>query len=92
MPSQKVMDALHGYELTNMLKPLDGRFKPDVGMPELPHSGDQCPYPVTMTCDARLAFRTFDGSCNNLNSPITGRAMTPYQRLLPAKYGDGQLH
>lgn len=34
-------------------------------------------------------YRSYDGSCNNLESPILGTPQTPYNRLLPAKYGDG---
>lgn len=33
-----------------------------------------------------------DGSCNNLNNPGLGIPQTPYARLLPAKYGDGNYH
>lgn len=93
MRGQEVLDALIKYELTNMLKPfgdVDGVItRPDVGMPAVPLSGDFCPYPLTMKCDEKLAYRTFDGSCNNLKYPIIGRAMTPYSRMLPAKYADG---
>ncbi|KAK2585041.1 hypothetical protein KPH14_008561 [Odynerus spinipes] len=34
-------------------------------------------------------YRTFDGSCNNLNNPMWGAANTRYGRLLLPKYGDG---
>ncbi|XP_069703374.1 peroxidase isoform X2 [Periplaneta americana] len=34
-------------------------------------------------------YRTFDGSCNNLNNPTLGVANTRYGRLLPPKYSDG---
>lgn len=34
-------------------------------------------------------FRTFDGSCNNLQNPSLGMANNRYGRLLSAKYGDG---
>ncbi|XP_053671837.1 peroxidase-like [Anopheles nili] len=40
-------------------------------------------------CDANTPYRTFDGSCNNLQNPSWGSANTPYGRLLPAEYGDG---
>ncbi|ENN75712.1 hypothetical protein D910_05095 [Dendroctonus ponderosae] len=34
-------------------------------------------------------YRSYDGSCNNLNNPGLGIPQTRYNRLLPAKYGDG---
>jgi len=34
-------------------------------------------------------FRTFDGSCNNLQHPMKGACYMPYARLLQARYEDG---
>ncbi|XP_066589731.1 peroxidase-like isoform X2 [Prorops nasuta] len=34
-------------------------------------------------------YRTYDGSCNNLQNPTWGMANTRYGRLLRANYGDG---
>ncbi|KAK9723435.1 hypothetical protein QE152_g19233 [Popillia japonica] len=34
-------------------------------------------------------YRTLDGSCNNLRNPGLGIPQTRFNRLLPAKYGDG---
>lgn len=36
-------------------------------------------------------FRTFDGTCNNLNNPNYGRTGTPFQRILLPEYGRGSL-
>lgn len=36
-----------------------------------------------------MRFRTFDGTCNNFDSPLKGAAFRPYIRLQKAKYGDG---
>lgn len=35
-------------------------------------------------------YRNLDGSCNNLESPNLGAAMTEYSRLLPADYDDSK--
>lgn len=37
-------------------------------------------------------YRSFDGSCNNLRNPVLGTPNTPYNRLLPARYGDGKCN
>ena len=34
-------------------------------------------------------YRTFDGSCNNLQNPSWGSANSPLQRMLPAQYENG---
>ncbi|XP_058066699.1 peroxidase-like [Anopheles bellator] len=44
---------------------------------------------VLAQCDSSTPYRTFDGSCNNLQNPSWGAANTPYGRLLPPEYGDG---
>lgn len=35
-------------------------------------------------------YRTYDGSCNNLDHPTWGTPQTRYARLLPPNYGDGK--
>uniref|UniRef100_A0A182PUT0 Heme peroxidase 1 n=1 Tax=Anopheles epiroticus TaxID=199890 RepID=A0A182PUT0_9DIPT len=35
-------------------------------------------------------YRTFDGTCNNLQNPSWGAANTLFARLIPAKYSDGK--
>ncbi|XP_050293643.1 peroxidase-like [Anthonomus grandis grandis] len=51
--------------------------------------------PATLGCGQPPAFcpktryRSYDGSCNNLRNPGLGIPQTTYNRLLPAKYGDG---
>ena len=51
------------------------------------------PLPPTPTCDATYAYRSLDGTCNNLNRPRYGQASTIYQRLMgPATYADGNVN
>lgn len=40
-------------------------------------------------CDPNYAYRSFDGTCNNLKNPSYGAAGTIFQRLMPATYADG---
>lgn len=40
-------------------------------------------------CDASDRYRSYDGSCNNLNHTAWGAALTSFRRSLPAWYSDG---
>ncbi|KAL5233066.1 hypothetical protein ACI65C_000476 [Semiaphis heraclei] len=48
--------------------------------------GDTCPR--TSFCQPHK-YRSTDGSCNNIQHELWGRASTALQRILPPKYGDG---
>lgn len=43
-----------------------------------------------VTCDPDAKYRTYNGSCNNLQNPNWGSALTPYYRLINAEFGDGK--
>jgi len=43
-----------------------------------------------VTCDPDARYRTYNGSCNNLQNPNWGSALTPYHRLMNAEFGDGK--
>jgi peroxidase len=51
-----------------------------------------CPFasfgPSSYSCNASSLIRSYDGSCNNLNSPWYGSINTPYNRFIPAQYQD----
>lgn len=48
-----------------------------------------CPQPDP--CNPSGKYRTFDGSCNNILQPKYGWTHTPYQRVLPNAYFDGNF-
>ena len=69
------------------LPPNAHRIQADDPIPQ-PEPGT-CPWPIY---NCRVSkYRSFDGSCNNLHRPLTGRAFTPFQRFLPPSYGDGKI-
>lgn len=47
-----------------------------------------CPFKNPPTCDPNFPYRTFDGSCNNLNQTWWGQAGTPFKRWTQADYSD----
>jgi len=47
-----------------------------------------CPFKKPVTCQIEFPYRSFDGSCNNLNNTWWGKAGTPFKRWLPADYSD----
>ena len=48
----------------------------------------QCVDPP-MPQDCSAAYRSIDGTCNNLANPLQGASNTAFRRLLPAEYEDG---
>lgn len=45
--------------------------------------------PRVPLCNPRDRYRTMDGSCNNLQSPLWGKTNTQYARIMPPSYSDG---
>ncbi len=48
---------------------------------------DSCPKPPQ--CNAYHPYRSYDGTCNNLEMPLWGQSNTPFQRTLLPAYSDG---
>ena len=44
---------------------------------------------ISRTYNCSMAYRSTDGSCNNVNMPLRGAANTAFRRLLSAEYEDG---
>jgi hypothetical protein len=49
----------------------------------------KCPFLKNVPCNPTVRFRTFDGTCNNLKSPLLGSIETPFKRFLKPAYNDG---
>ncbi|XP_072381923.1 myeloperoxidase-like [Diabrotica undecimpunctata] len=51
---------------------------------------EDCPLRVKPRCPlSSKRYRTFDGTCNNLENPWRGASLLPMQRFLPPVYEDG---
>lgn len=42
-------------------------------------------------CTSWSKYRSYDGSCNNLEHPKWGSALSEYGRLLPSKFSDSKM-
>jgi len=58
-------------------------------VPPIHFSEGECPI-ETHPCDAHNPYRSFSGYCNNLKNPNFGKALTTFQRLMPAAYENGK--
>ncbi|XP_066993335.2 peroxidase [Anabrus simplex] len=54
---------------------------------KIPAEPDSCS--PTPTCNSAAIYRTYDGSCNNLQNPKWGMSDEPFTRLLPSVFDDG---
>lgn len=50
---------------------------------------DDAPFRIQLNCFLQQ-YRTFDGTCNNLCNVTWGSAQTPFRRLLPPAYQNGE--
>lgn len=50
---------------------------------------DYCKHETNLTCSANDTYRTYDGSCNNLEHPTWGMSNTPFVRIIKPQYSDG---
>ena len=49
----------------------------------------KCPFPAKIRCKPTSAYRSFEGTCNNLENPLLGSIETPHKRFLSPAYDDG---
>ncbi|ELU17892.1 hypothetical protein CAPTEDRAFT_214208 [Capitella teleta] len=76
--------------MPSFLTPSVDKVYPDM-VPSTPSMG-VCPYPINTRdndCHPYHPYRTYDGSCNNLDRPLWGKSMRALARFLPAEYSDG---
>lgn len=45
-----------------------------------------------VTCNPSDKYRSYNGSCNNLQNPNWGAALTPFYRLMNAEFSDGNIN
>lgn len=77
--------------MPSFLTPSVDKVYPDM-VPSTPSMG-VCPYPINTRdndCHPYHPYRTYDGSCNNLDRPLWGKSMRALARFLPAEYSDGR--
>ena len=48
-----------------------------------------CYHPPGINCSQHSVYRSYDGTCNNLDHPYQGASHQPYRRLLSPAYSDG---
>jgi hypothetical protein len=73
--------------LPSPLKVAKESFEPDTKLPT--PEVDYCPYPFDVKCSAKHAWRSVDGTCNNLKQPMWGASFQPFARFVPPVYADG---
>lgn len=52
--------------------------------------GESCAAAHSVDCDETSKYRSIDGTCNNIENPSWGSAMTAYTRVLFSQYFDGK--
>ncbi|XP_034310733.2 eosinophil peroxidase [Magallana gigas] len=84
--------GLVSVEVTKILTEQEGLTLAEVSSsPEVQEEfrSEFCPVPISCSQARDSAYRSVDGSCNNLNNPHWGAAVTPQPRYQPAQYDDG---
>ncbi|XP_050420959.1 heme peroxidase 2 [Adelges cooleyi] len=90
---RQILDSGDPLFSLNSISPgfFDGLELTELSPPPLHHAEGECPV-ETDNCNILNPFRTFSGYCNNLKNPNFGKAMTTFQRILPAVYENGINH
>lgn len=63
-------------------------FNPADVLASIQAPNELCPFKRNIACNPNDKFSSFDGSCNNLQSPWLGKANTPYKRYHEPAYDD----
>ncbi|XP_018343646.1 PREDICTED: peroxidase-like isoform X1 [Trachymyrmex septentrionalis] len=64
------------------------RYISTLGLRDTP-LGKSCAAVHSIECDEKSKYRSIDGTCNNIENPSWGSAMTAYTRVLFSQYFDG---
>ncbi|XP_018392669.1 PREDICTED: peroxidase-like isoform X2 [Cyphomyrmex costatus] len=64
------------------------RYISTLGLRDTP-LGKSCAAVHSVECDEKFKYRSIDGTCNNIENPSWGSAMTAYTRVLFSQYFDG---
>ena len=72
LQSNVSMETLEAADMSGLLK-------------EWPHCNTGQP---DKPCDPAMRFRTLQGNCNNLKTPVWGSVLQPFRRILPPSYDD----
>ncbi|KAL6437081.1 hypothetical protein ACFW04_004997 [Cataglyphis niger] len=64
------------------------RYISTLGLQDTP-LGESCAAVHSVECDEMSKYRSIDGTCNNIENPSWGSAMTAYTRVLFSQYFDG---
>ncbi|OQV24865.1 Chorion peroxidase [Hypsibius exemplaris] len=83
---RRLADQFTGGNADHLFAYLD---QDDIDQSQMAADDEDCFEDAEVECDPDSPYRTFDGTCNNLQKPLQGSANSAQSRLGPAEYEDG---
>lgn len=80
--------TFHSLKLNRSTTTFDSRWLGDLH--STPHCDPARLRPHPAPCSKEEKYRRVDGACNNLKEPTWGASFTPFRRMLPSDYADGE--